>query len=175
MPKRIITDRVKAREKGLMKNGRYFIRTSDRTPMYIPIWYGNRIDLEGLLLYQGEECDANPDIPDLTTLVKTGKVEEAEIFRSHEVNVTAFTDCTCRRKFTEKIIQNILQEFKNKGFNVTREALTHNFRAWHADLRSGYRDEANGCHLFTPCGCNPLSFRVSSLEEDLDWQTTYMF
>ena len=42
-------------------------------------------------------------------------------------------------------------------------------------LKSGYRDEKNGYHLFTPCGCNPLSFRVSSLEPELDWQITYEY
>ena len=41
------------------------------------------------------------------------------------------------------------------------------------DLKSGYRDEKNGYHLFTPCGCNPLSLRATSLEKELDWQTTY--
>lgn len=60
----------------------------------------------------------------------------------------------------------------HKGVS-TREAVLHNFRAWSGDLKSGFRDDRNGYHLFTPCGCNPLSFRATSLEPELDWQKTY--
>lgn len=80
----------------------------------------------------------------------------------------------CTGKPGEGFLDGIAKEFKEHGFNVTIEALRHNFNAWRADLKSGYRDEENGYHLFTPCGCNPLSFRCSSLEEDCkDWQITY--
>lgn len=70
-------------------------------------------------------------------------------------------------------IRKVIAEFKEHGFNVTKEAIYHNYYAWLADEKSGYRDEVNGYHLFTPCGCNPLSFRLSTLSEKCDWQTTY--
>lgn len=72
-------------------------------------------------------------------------------------------------------IDKVIAEFQDNGFNVTREAIEHNYNAWRFDMKSGYRDEENGYHLFTPCGCNPLSFRCSSLEEGCeDWQITYV-
>jgi hypothetical protein len=67
----------------------------------------------------------------------------------------------------------IRKEFIDNGFNITMEALRHNYEAWCCDLKSGYRDEENGYHLFSPCGCNPLSFRASELNYGCTWQTTY--
>lgn len=71
-------------------------------------------------------------------------------------------------------IDFVLDTFSDNGFNVTEEAVMHNFNAWYNDFKSGYRDDENGYHLFTPCGCNHLSFRCTSLHETAkDWQTTY--
>lgn len=75
---------------------------------------------------------------------------------------------------TKKDIDNIIKKFKKNGFNITREAIEHNYLAWRSDMKSGYRDEVNNYHLFSPCGCNPLSFRASTLHPKCeDWQTTY--
>ena len=75
---------------------------------------------------------------------------------------------------TDKDIDKIIKEFKENGFNVTREAINHNYDAWCIDYKSGYRDEENNYHLFSPCGCNPLSFRATTLHEKCsDWQHTY--
>jgi hypothetical protein len=77
-------------------------------------------------------------------------------------------------KLTEKDIDNLIKKFKKNGFNITRDAIMHNYKAWCYDMKSGYRDEVNNYHLFSPCGCNPLSFRASTLHEKCkDWQTTY--
>ena len=70
-------------------------------------------------------------------------------------------------------LKRALEFFKSKGFNVTEKAIRHNYEAWKYDMKSGYRDEENGYHLFTPCGCNPLSFRLTTLHKPCDWQTTY--
>lgn len=71
-------------------------------------------------------------------------------------------------------MKSLQRYFKKRGFNVTKEAIIHNFSCWHGSLKSGYRDEANGYHLFTPCGGNPLSFTLTSLHPTAaDWQTTY--
>ena len=43
------------------------------------------------------------------------------------------------------------------------------------DYKSGYCDDTNNYHLFTPCGCNPLSFRATSLPTQCGyWQYTYV-
>lgn len=77
-------------------------------------------------------------------------------------------------KLTEKDIDNIIKKFKKNGFNITKDAIMHNYDAWCYDMKSGYRDEVNNYHLFSPCGCNPLSFRATTLHEKCkDWQTTY--
>ena len=69
-----------------------------------------------------------------------------------------------------------LKEFKDNGLNVTKEAIMHNYQAWRFDEKSGYRDEENNYHLFSPCGCNPLSFRATTLHEKCaDWQHTYTY
>lgn len=60
---------------------------------------------------------------------------------------------------------------KQKGFNVEREAFVHNFESWQMDLKSGYRGRE--CHVFSPCGCNPLRYGISKLDDRVDWQTTY--
>lgn len=67
--------------------------------------------------------------------------------------------------------EDIIEEFKQNGFNVTIDALKHNYEAWKGDYKSGYRDEENGYFLFTPCGCNPLRFDVETLYPTLEQQT----
>lgn len=71
-------------------------------------------------------------------------------------------------------IKPIIAEFEEAGFKVTKDAILHNYYAWAASLKSGYRDEKNGYHLFTPCGGNPFTLSATTLHELCsDWQTTY--
>lgn len=71
--------------------------------------------------------------------------------------------------------QDVVDFFAEHGYKVTLDAIKHNLLAWGADLKSGYRDEINGYHIFTPCGCNPLRFSLSTLHpSQTSWQTTYM-
>ena len=77
-------------------------------------------------------------------------------------------------KMGDKEINAIIAEFEEAGFKVTKKAILHNFYAWSGSLKSGYRDESNGYHLFTPCGGNPFSLSATTLHELCrDWQTTY--
>lgn len=78
-----------------------------------------------------------------------------------------------RRDFS---CQDVIDEFKEHGFHVTVDAIMHNYAAWCADFKSGYRDDENDVFLFTPCGCNDLCFNATHLEKDCEgWQQTYMF
>jgi len=70
-------------------------------------------------------------------------------------------------------IKEICKEFRDNGFNVTEHAVLSNFANWRSGFKSGYRDDVNGYHLFTPCGLNPFSLRATTLDSRLDWQTTY--
>lgn len=71
-------------------------------------------------------------------------------------------------------VPGIVKYFKDRGLNVSTKAIRHNYKAWRAGYKSGYRDEANGTHVFSPCGGNPFNIHVSSLHPDCtDWQKTY--
>ena len=76
------------------------------------------------------------------------------------------------RHFQEFDVNNVIREFVENGFNVTEEAIVHNWDAWKDDYKSGYKDERNGYFLFTPCGCNALRFEACELTGE-DWQHTY--
>lgn len=92
-----------------------------------------------------------------------------------EYNIIACKQ-NCRRWITFEQLgaEKIANEFKENGFNVTIEAIKHNFEAWKNDYKSGFRDEANNYHLFSPCGCNNLRMCATELEKDnVHWQTTY--
>ena len=77
-------------------------------------------------------------------------------------------------KITGKLIDEVISDFKKHGFNVSADALHHNYNAWRCDMKSGYRDERNGYHLFSPCGCNSLIYRATTLHDSCkNWQITY--
>ena len=61
-----------------------------------------------------------------------------------------------------------------EGLRTLNDWVKAGGNAWSLGGKSGYRDDANGYHLFTPCGDNPLCFRLSTLDKRLDWQTTYI-
>lgn len=172
----IITDRKTAADKGMLTDGRYFIHAQSGTPLYLPIWYGHRLDLANMLVTESrEEIPLRPEFPDVNQLIREGRLLEATIYRCHDIAPKEFSNRFHCPRLTEKWIRRFQEEFRKNGFPVTDEALLHNFTCWKGDLKSGYRDEANGYHLFTPCGCNPLSFHATSLEPELDWQFTYEY
>lgn len=83
-------------------------------------------------------------------------------------------DDTARQTDDAEIVDRTRHLFAQHGFTVSDEAIRHNLDAWRADRSSGFRDEKNGVHLFSPCGCNPLRFLVSRLsEEGRGYQNTY--
>ena len=113
-----------------------------------------------------EDCKTIRQLIDDGTLKKVQYVDEYEIFpkgfesdSQHPENLP---------------YDEIIAELKENGYNVTRQALEHNYNAWLADYKSGYRDEENGYFIFTPCGCNNLYFNVTKLDDHFDWQYTYI-
>ena len=127
-------------------HNRYF-RTPDKSisfPLNLgKLDYMTPIDLEHgryaerVAYRKYEECD----YPDINTLINQGKLIECRYSEEYEVNTNKFP----RRCPYKKIIE----EFKANGFNVTREAIKHNYEAWSVDCKSGYRDEENNYFLFT--------------------------
>ena len=90
----------------------------------------------------------------------------------------------CRNEWVEDMVDNgefidyldslgLVNLFEEiGGFKITMEMVYHNTTAWVGDYKSGYRGVS--CHLFTACGCNPLSFTATRLKaKNKFWQTTY--
>lgn len=143
-------------------NYEVWFETIDGTKLDIPYYFLNRIDLENLVLYKNDETDKFPTLNEL--------VADNKLFCKHCYVEVDLSYKTFRFTISVKRIQKF---FKRNGFNVTEEAIMHNFHAYLLDMKSGYRDEENGYHLFTPCCHNPLSFRLTSLNKNCNWQTTY--
>jgi hypothetical protein len=126
--------------------------------------YLSHIDLENKTYVEGKG-GADSQLPTINRLIAEGKLIE----RLYQEEVALYT-----RSFPSRAsYKKWMDYFKARGFNVTREALEHNYKAWCMDVKSGYRDEENNYHLFSPCGCNELSFSASRLDEYFDWQETY--
>lgn len=143
-------------------NYEVWFETIDGIKLDIPYYFLNRIDLENLVLYKNDETDK---FPTLNELVADNKLICKHCYVEVDLSYKTF-----KSKISIKRIQKF---FKRNSFNVTEEAIMHNFNAYLNDAKSGYRDEENGYHLFTPCCHNPLSFRLTSLNKNCDWQTTY--
>ena len=100
--------------------------------------------------------------PTINELITAGKVARIVPYREYDI----------MPKSRPIDFDAIVAEFKENGFEVSKAALVHNYNAWLNDYKSGYR--CKSCHIFTPCGCNPLRFSATTLcKECKDWQTTY--
>ena len=130
-----------------------------------------KVDIENkLYLTEFDEGYKKCELPTFNDLYANGTMgkEGSCIENRHQV------DLGYDPTLTDSKIKKIIAEFKENGFNITREAILHNYKAWRYDMKSGYRDDENNYHLFSPCGCNPLSFRATTLHEKCaDWQHTY--
>ena len=49
-----------------------------------------------------------------------------------------------RFRLTQDKLEKIKKFFAKKGFNVTKEAIIHQYNNWNYGFKSGYRDEKNG-------------------------------
>lgn len=137
--------------------------------------FGKLIDLE-----HGVMFDHNEQIPDgwetttLNDIIAQNLGKETYCYDEIDFDKDIYRNEIHSEKQENAIINEIFNFFQEKGVNVSMDAIIHNFYAWIADFKSGYRDNENGYHLFSPCGCNPLSMRYTTLNKLCeDWQTTY--
>lgn len=113
--------------------------------------------------------NAPKDATSLNDLVRLGLGKTVYCYDSFDV------DLGWVRSMTQNRVDKICRAFKKKGFNVTPEAVWHQYNEWRCGFKSGFRDEDNGYHLFTPCGGNPFSLRATTLHKYCtDWQKTYI-
>lgn len=103
----------------------------------------------------------------LNTLAENGIGREVHCYDEYDINLGWI------KTLPKKKIAEIRSEFVKNGFNVTEDAIMHNYKCWKGDFKSGYRDDENGYHLFTPCRHNPFSLSATTLVKGLVWQTTY--
>ena len=96
MIQKIITDIKEAEDIKILKNagGAYFVDTVTGKALFVPLWYGNRLDLERMLLYTGNDIDLHPDIPDYNDLVKTGRIKLRKIFKEHDIFLKKYHSCS---------------------------------------------------------------------------------
>lgn len=141
----------------------YFFETEDGKKLKLPYYFCNRVDLDNLVVYGEDETD---EFPMVDELIKAKRLKCCFTYDIVEKQYKIFNDNISIPK---------LQEFFRKhGYNVTEDAIKHNLDNYMLNCKSGYRDEANGYHLFTPCRANYLTFRLTSLNDNCqDWQTTY--
>lgn len=139
------------------------------------IGYQAKIDLENetyIPFYGYKTIYNNSTLPTISNLIEKGIIQEVSCLREYTITLHEFTDCECDKTLSLEDFKKIQQEFKENGFEVSLKGLYHNYYAWLDDFKSGYKCKKS--FIFTPCGCNTLSFNVSSLHKSCkEWQITY--
>lgn len=130
----------------------------------LPRKYTNRIDLKNHLYYFADS-KSGMEFPTLNDLTRDKVLKICYDYKIVDLDY---------KGYPKKIsIDRVQRYFKKQGYNVTEDAIKHNFNAYTYGMKSGYRDEENGYHLFTPCNLNPLTFSLTTLSKFTNWQTTY--
>jgi hypothetical protein len=140
--------------------------------------YDDVIDLENEVIIRRNSMDKLTDdekakgYTTMNLLYKDHKLTAVQCYDKCEYDLDVYPD---DKNIMQKINPVRIKKFFNEnGYDVTLEAINHQIQNWMSDYKSGYRDDARGYHLFSPCGCNPLSIRLSTLHPLCDdWQTTY--
>lgn len=160
-----------------------------KLPILDPVYhlrYSDAIDFDGQqVIYSNEIINGNT-LATLNDLIKMGWVSDWRPFKECSLCLVSdiedndpnyykpFSDFAQNSNTRKLSITKVVDYFAGQGFKVSPTAIRHNYEAWRADLKSGFRDKKNGVHVFSPCGCNPLQFHVSELHYTAeDWQTTY--
>ena len=162
-----------------MAQATHWFETIQGTKLFIPYHWLTKVNLAEMtyVSYQDEDY-TDCTFPTVEELIGRGEIKKNVVlpYKQFDINFKSFRSAFQRSVVDRKCdVKVICKKFRKQGFAVTEEAVRHNFWAWMSGAKSGFRDEANGYHLFTPCGLNPLSFRVTGLHPACeDWQTTYI-
>lgn len=142
----------------------FWFETQDGIKIDLPRKYTNRIDLENHSYYFADSKSGR-EFPTLNELTRNKVLKICYDYKIVDLRYKCYP-----KKIS---IERIQKFFKEQGYNVTEEAIKHNFSAYSYGMKSGYRDEENDYHLFTPCNLNPLTFSLTTLSKFTNWQTTY--
>jgi hypothetical protein len=151
------------------KDAEGWFQLSNGTKVFIPRNFFIRLDIPN----QQWTVDEVEGLPTLNDLVAERKGQW--VFPYEQLS---YVDETIENRLSENVDnfnpQLVKKWFEERGFKVSIKAIKHNFDAWRFDYKSGFRDEKNGYHLFSPCGCNILSFHLTTLHPTAkEWQKTY--
>ena len=156
-----------------LNDGRIIALHNEDNKFYLD--FGKLINLEHCVMF-----DHNEQIPDgwetttLNDIIAQNLGKQTFCYNEIYFDKDIYPSDIHSEKQENDITNEIFNFFQEKGVNVSMAAIIHNFYAWMSDFKSGYRDTALGYHLFSPCGCNPLSMRYTTLNILCeDWQTTY--
>lgn len=123
---------------------------------------------ENLLMRYDEPFELDGNVTTLNDIILKKEGKDVYPYRQYTINIGWPEEMTIEKA------REIRDKFAKKKFYVTEEAIFHNFEAWLKDMKSGYRDEEHGYHLFSPCGCNPFSLYATELTYGEEyWQKTY--
>lgn len=168
-PVRFVSDRDETQRGVMLNDGRIISLYDEDNKFYLRFDYQIELN-EGVFYPTDEDIDGCVSLNDL---LGEDKAVEVHCYDSVDYDEDVYP---YDKDFTGQDIADIKAYFNAHGYNVTEEAILHQINAWRCDMKSGYRDEENGYHLFTPCGCNPLSIRLSTLNHLCkDWQHTYEY
>lgn len=133
------------------------------------VLYSSKADIErGAYIPSTDDNYNKSQLPTFGDLVRLGLVKVISCVDSFDITFGADV-----KTLTAEDLRHVRDKFRAKGFNVSSKAILHNYHAWRSDFKSGYR--GRGYHLFTPCGCNPLAFRATTLHKSCSsWQDTYI-
>lgn len=157
-----------------LRDGR-IVAIKNKDSQYYEITYGTPIDLKNEIQYLNEkEIPEGVETTTINDILKKNEGEAVFCYKSKDVEYNELFGHSKNpvKVLTPRARKKIINEFRKAGFKVTDEAILHNYHAWCGDMKSGYADEENGYHLFSPCGCNGLSFSATEYC-GLDWQKTY--
>ncbi len=116
-----------------------------------------------------EQAPEGVSLTTLNDLLREKKGVTVYCYDEYDINLGYIKNMTIKKSLA------LAKDFHKHGFMVSPRAIMHNFEAWKAGWKVGYRDEKRGYHLFSPCGGNPFSLRATTLEECCsDWQKTYL-
>lgn len=138
------------------------------------VTFDAKVNLDDMTFIGREEPEYKDSaLPTINDLIASKVVEHKSYLETYEIIPKGFDNYRTSKYLTDKMIEQIIAEFKEHGYNVSKRAIYHNYYSWRVNFKSGYKGK--GYHLFTPCGLNPLVFRATKLSSYCkDWQITYI-
>ncbi len=169
-----VKDRSETQKGVQLNDGRIISLYNKYNKFYLR--YDFVLDLDkGIIIKKDGEltlADKNKGYTTLNELISNKQAKDVNCYDCLDFDMDVYMDDPqLDKKVTAK---KIIKFFRDNGYKVTPKAVNWCFENWKSGFKSGYRDQKNGYHLFNPCGDNPLSIRLTTLNPLCEnWQETY--